>query len=630
MKPVYLDLHIHTSENPNSLNTSYDVDTLLQKISAIANSAEFLISLTDHNAINKLAYLNLITKTPHVLLGVELHIRNYDEKPPYHCHIYFNAKEINETIINEINEKLDTLYPKKIITEDLSVPKLTDIINKFDCYDFMLLPHGGQSHRTFDKSIPEGVIFDTTLERSIYYNQFDGFTARSNSGLEDTISYFRRLGIHEFVNLVTGTDNYNPALYPNAKAEDAEPFQPTWMFSSPTFDGLRISLSEKLRFEYCDSSPCEWAEYIQKVSLDNDKIRINVDLTPGLNVVIGGSSSGKTLFVDSLHKKISSELDKSNYKEFGVENINVVNPSMLTPHYIHQNFIIEVLSGGEKGVNDIDIINKVFPIESTVDEIIRLGLAELKADLGNLIKNIKIIESCESDLSRIPLFTRLITSEEPRKNAFASLLPSINEFLKYNYKESTYKKHSDNLKEIEDFVQENPFLESLDGEFQRIKQALDKAYRISNFETNIREIIESSKATVSEILAVENRELQSKAENTEKLLNKISEYTLALKSFNETLNKISLYNRKCATKVIDIMGHKLSIENNFVLSKEKVLDVINTYLKREYQIASFENISPQSLYESKFRKQQPKVDDYDDFEHKVYSDFEKMNQKNIR
>jgi len=43
MKPVYLDLHIHTSENPNELNENYNSDVLLSKISEVAKGANFLI-----------------------------------------------------------------------------------------------------------------------------------------------------------------------------------------------------------------------------------------------------------------------------------------------------------------------------------------------------------------------------------------------------------------------------------------------------------------------------------------------------------------------------------------------------------------------------------------------------------
>ena len=36
MEPVYVDVHIHTSENPDSLNQNYDIDTLFEKVRAQA------------------------------------------------------------------------------------------------------------------------------------------------------------------------------------------------------------------------------------------------------------------------------------------------------------------------------------------------------------------------------------------------------------------------------------------------------------------------------------------------------------------------------------------------------------------------------------------------------------------
>ena len=62
MEPVYVDVHIHTSENPDSLNQNYDIDTLFEKVRAQAQGQHGLISLTDHNTINKKAYLDAIAK----------------------------------------------------------------------------------------------------------------------------------------------------------------------------------------------------------------------------------------------------------------------------------------------------------------------------------------------------------------------------------------------------------------------------------------------------------------------------------------------------------------------------------------------------------------------------------------
>lgn len=78
------------------------------------------------------------------------------------------------------------------------------------------------------------------------------------------------------------------------------------------------------------------------------------------------------------------------------------------------------------------------------------------------------------------------------------------------------------------------------------------------------------------------------------------------------------------------MGHKLSIENGFTLNKEKFLDVINHYLKTDCKILDFNSISPEHLFQSNFKKQNPKVHSYDDFESKVNASFEEQNKKNYK
>lgn len=300
MKPIFVDIHIHTSENPNSLPSDYNVKELIKNIRILSGEYDVLLSLSDHNTINKNAYMSLIKEDVNVLIGVELHVKKYDDAPPYHCHIIFN-KDVTEEVIDEINDILDYLYPNKIVTdEDTKTPNIESIINAFDSYEFLLLPHGGQSHRTFNKSTSKSTRFDTSMEKSIYHNHFDGFTSRSSIGLEGTKKYFEGIGIREFVNLITCTDNYRPCIYPRTKSKEAEDFTPTWMLAQPTFERLRISLSEESRLCYSVNPPQKWTSTLGQITLKNEKIDIDVSMTPGLNVVIGGSSTGKTLFVDSI------------------------------------------------------------------------------------------------------------------------------------------------------------------------------------------------------------------------------------------------------------------------------------------------------------------------------------------
>ena len=614
---VYIDIHIHTSENPDKPNESYNVDLLIQGIQRMSQGNESLISLTDHNMLNKDAYKKLLSKAPstiHVLLGVELHIKNYSEAPAYHCHMIFNC-DVTDNNIDRINESLNKLYHKKQVKRlDKDLPSLQDVINEFDSYEFVLLPHGGQSHATFNESIPSGTKFDTTLMRSIYYNQFDGFTARCNEKLEETENYFKRLGIAEFVNLVTCSDNYYPDRYPDAKAADAKPFLPTWMFAEPTFDGLRLSLSENTRFKYCKDKPIAWSEYIKSAKLKNDKIDIDVTFTPGLNVIIGGSSSGKTLLVDSMNRKLCHEsFDKSDYSNFDVVNINIDNPSSTRPHYIKQNYIIKLLDmDSEKGIENIDIIKNVFPENSELKDKINEGISKLRYDVANLMRCVEEINDLANDLRRVPSIGRLLINGEVKKNLFDSIIPTSEERLHLQYSKTKYEKHIEILDEISEIFHKNPLSDNMVSEIFKIKTELTKLCKISVVEENIYNKICCARDDYRRELLNESQEDQQKSNYKKNLIEYIKRYVQLKSYFNKILSDIANYNITIETRDIQSMGHHLYLENNFKLSKEKVLEVFNLCLLSQYQIKDFSNITAETLQLNKYKGRGPKIDSYDD------------------
>ena len=333
LEPVYCDMHIHTYPDANRrIGYKYNASSLVDKVLLHAKGHKALISLTDHNTINKEAYNDIISsgnESIALIVGVELHVRSNGIRP-YHAHAYFDADPSDGQFIDEINAVLDELYDDKLPSkENENIPTLPELLNSFRSYSFLFLPHGGQSHSTFDNALSENELCDDLMMRSAYYNTFDGFTARSGSNVGKTKKYFEKLGISEFTNLLTGSDNYCPERYPEPKAEDAEGFSPTWIYADASFDGLRLALSESSRLFY-DVTPPEsfavTAPSIERVTLANDLIDIDIDLMPGLNVVIGSSSTGKTLLLEALARSTGAlrlEDGNSFYNKFEIDDIVV-------------------------------------------------------------------------------------------------------------------------------------------------------------------------------------------------------------------------------------------------------------------------------------------------------------------
>lgn len=633
MKPIYIDLHIHTSNNADKLNSNYDVELLLKNIKKYSNTSRVLISLTDHNTINTSVYRKLLNlDSIFILLGVELHIRNYPEMEPYHCHIYFDLdkKEILSEVDN-INAILDKLYPIKMVNGNDNIPKLEDIVKSFDKYSFSLLPHGGQSHRTFDESIPANVIFDTELERSIYYNQFDGFTSRTNLGIEKTKKYFKKMGISSFINLITCSDNYEAGKYPNSKNED-EAFIPTWMLSEPTYSGLRLALSEETRLIYQRDEPVLNDNFIKKVEMKSDLVEIDVNLTQGLNVIIGGSSSGKTLFIDSIYRKLLKKEESTNYSKFRMnENLKIDNPSGFSPYYINQNFIIEAINNNSDiGIQDIALVKNVFGKSNDLDEKISTALGELRLILNNIIDATKNIEDYEQKIKAIPVFHKLILKRIVIKSPYEKfkITSEFNNRIKLS--EDKYNSYTNVLKEIALYFSSNPFIDNHESSFKILNSELEKARSKFNLSSSIQSIVTTYAKDYNQRQSDSNKQDIERSENFTNLKNYIENYVKSINKFNKNLLKISEFKIEYETKPIIAQGHTLSIENKFSLNEEIVVNTVNHFLKTNKKITCFKDINYRTFYLDNFVRRNPLIKDYSDLSKKIFDKISDSNRKEYK
>lgn len=625
MDPVYLDLHIHTSENPNNLNKDYDFTTLLAKISEKAHGSPFLLSITDHNTINEEVYLNLQKEllqnyaNSGLILGAELHVRKYDEdtnSKAYHCHIYFDISVITPEIIRDINSKLNILYiDKNPANKDANIPLLPKILDIFDEHEFIMLPHGGQGHSTINKTVRSASTskdFDSTVYRSLYYNFFYGFTSRSYEKVEILRDYFKKLGIDQFIGLITASDNYTPSRYPETKSKDAIEFVPTWMFATPTFDGLRVALSDSTRLTYSHDKPKPWENTITHVQLKNENIDIDIDFTAGLNVIIGGSSSGKTLLVDSINRELNNELfngtiDKTSVynKKYTVENISTSCPTGLKPYYIHQNYISGVINSHGQ-INEIEPLNELFPDIKEQRKQISIVLAELKSQIEKLFNIIEEIEKLEGEIKNIPILSALITIGETMNNPIDPLLREAKKMTEaLEYDSTDFENDKNNLTEIHNKLSIHPIIKH-DKKAYNILLSELKVYRdYSIIHGQATEFIEKFKNDIENELQEKLGEEQERKRKFDGLIEKMSTYFQLLNKFDITISKIVVFNKSYKTPPEEINGHKLSFEGSITINEKIIVEAFDKYLLVDKKIQDFKNIRSQDLFADNFTKNQP-------------------------
>jgi hypothetical protein len=172
-----------------------------------------------------------------------------------------------------------------------------------------------------------------------------------------------------------------------------------------------------------------------------------------------------------------------------------------------------------------------------------------------------------------------------------------------------------------------PFVDHNSTLITELKAELKIALDAHIKEKAVRAIITRDKTAYDEILKTNDSEEQNKKQNFDNLIDSLKKYVRSYREFYKTLKAISNYSINFGTEEIESMGHKLFIENDFVLNKEKFLEVVNYYLKKT--ILDYNSIEPNIFFKNNF-KQSPKVRDYDDFENKIYGKFEELNKKKYK
>ena len=608
-EPFYCDMHIHTYADANKrVGTSYDSSTLINRVRTLAAGHRAMISLTDHNVINAVTYQDVLGQCGNdiiLVLGVELHVKSNGPKP-YHAHAYFNALPDDIEAIEALNGVLDRLYPNKLPGQNDEIPRLPDLLNELRHYEFLFLPHGGQSHSTFDAAVGEDELFDDLMMRSIYYNTFDGFTARSCANVDDTIRYFSRIGIDEFTNLLTGSDNYEPARYPEPKSKDADSFIPTWIFAEPSFDGLRMALTEKSRLRYSMEPPESYMQptpSIERIRLSRQNIDVDVDLTPGLNVIIGGSSTGKTLLLEAIARRtgILKPDDRNDfYDKFGIDEIVLTRNDRTDPYYINQNYISNVVgkSVSHDTIESIQILKDVFPQDQDASSVLDTNFDAVRTLVTKMFVAADAVQGSEQMLRRLPAPCGLTTSGSLDSNPITILHPSMELQTRILWKPAVESKFEVALAELESAFDSNPLLTSIHDEAEALRKKVSEGKAVTSFERTLAGLLVTSAREYDEAEGTTKTNDDRKKTSIRTLLSSIVKLRDNLRSFSEAKATLLSQEFEDVPKRTSLAGHDLSVVYSFKMSPEVLLEDINSLLGADSKFQSVEEITAEGLASS--------------------------------
>lgn len=586
-----IDLHIHTNKSRETKENDYkgifSVDILKSKLKEQNVS---IFSLTDHNIINTDAYKeylkNYTDEDPFPLIGFEADIK-YGENT-YHALVIFaeNIVEKNEQI-DILASRVEELY-KGMNKKDRNIT-FENLIKQFNANEFLFIVHSG-NHKSIIDAYKNLDIKDAQLKILVYEN------IGVEQGIESKIQKFNK-GFQKYlknyikaetqVPYLDFSDNHYIEKYPCIGKDVTRQHNFYYIKGIKNYESIRLAFIDPIVRIKPESQINDLKKnldkrcYIKNLVIngtnlqDGERIKdCELEFSPHFNVIIGGRSSGKSLLLDIIGKKISSlEFDSENKYNFDSKNqfiksskdANYVGQTSIESSkliYLKQNKIIEFFLN--KNLNDLayklnkkeeydNLKNSFTQKKSQIEDLINTIKKVYNDEIKELIKEKYIIY--EKDINNLNLTgwkfnnTCKIENKIPfdkKQELLMSLKNSLNSFIS-----DTFWKLKDNEKDIV-----NQVIKLIGIKESYLNKKRINVSKKELFIKNIEKIV----TLVNNSISTEAAKKDDAEKNINKIINNISN---RFTNFNKLKNLLKLF-EECQL----YHSEYINLNNDIILTKE--------------------------------------------------------------
>ncbi|MCX2575954.1 TrlF family AAA-like ATPase [Pedobacter sandarakinus] len=465
------DLHFHTPSSYDYIDKSVTNQDIINGLHANGIS---VVAITDHHLIDILRIKELQKlgneKGITVLPGIEFLAELRDKEPIHYIAIF--SQDVNLDIVwGQLENKTALLEIKSENKRHNQVYcVLKDTVELVKELGGIITIHAGSKTNSVENitnSLSHSIAQKTDIAKLVDFYELG--KKDDKTGYLDVVFP----AIKKHIPMIVGSDNHNIRNY--SLKENC------WIKSDKTFEGLKQVIYEpKERVRIQANRPQEKAGYqaIDSISINHsDFAPVKLYLNQNLNTIIGGRSTGKSILLGSIAKKLNSDKevkfeneDYSTYITQIVENIKVVwkdgiennerNIEFFPQSYMHRlakntnneldKLIEDIITQDEEKSNAINIynnfskdnntdivakINKLFQTHSDHNKL-AVVLKELGDEDGINKEKIKLtttleelrgkIEISEENLYAYKAFLKQFNDNSNTKNAIEHQITNLN------------------------------------------------------------------------------------------------------------------------------------------------------------------------------------------------------------
>lgn len=610
------DLHFHTPSSydyqDGSVTNQDIIDGLFaNNISVVAVTDHHIIDIARIKELQKLGKEKGIT----VLPGIEFLAELRDREPIHYIGIFSEESNL-EAIWGQLENKTALFGIKsesKKINEVYCV--LKDTVELIKELGGIVTIHAGSKTNSVENitnSLSHSIAQKIDIAKLVDFYEL--------GKIEDKKGYLEVVfpAIKKHIPMIIASDNHNIRKY--TLKENC------WIKADKTFEGLQQVIYEpKERVRIQANKPQEKAGYqaIDNITIAHtDFSPIKIQLNQNLNTIIGGRSTGKSILLGSIAKKLNSDKevkfeneDYSNYVSQIVSNLKVIwkdgiennerNIEYFPQSYMHRlakninndldNLIEEIIIQDEEKKNEIDnyhnfsknnnteIVGKINKLFQTLNDFHKLKLS---------IKDLGDEDGINSEKAKLTLILEELRSK---------IQISEDEIKIYN---SLIQQHNENFNKIT--ITENQIL--------KLNSLKGKSITNDNLEFDFVNLIDPTKTAVSDIY----KDLKTQFQTT--WSTKIDGLVLELQ---QQILQLNLFNNQIIENPIYAKG--VSVFNNNEQYKE-IEEKLKIQTNKLFEIGTFKT-QEKALIEQYNQIKDTVKNDFREYYNRIVSIKEKLSLK---
>lgn len=318
-KPMKIDFHIHSYfskfKDESSLVENGTKENLSILLDKLENNHINMCAITDHDYFSYELYKKLKSyeskygELEKVFPGVEFSVGfKADDDSMKQVHIICIFDDDNEEKVQHIQDNIP--FKNNKVQYDVeneqffSEEKFISILRDIDL-NVVMIAHQKQSVNSGSATKSKN---DVSSLGAVKFNEligceyFESFEFKSmKNGLFNNNYAIQKNKNYDQVRFITGSDCHDWEFYPkhDPKEDDGIGFEFTYLKCLPCFRGLAMAFSDTRRISTTNNIFGTRQKLINNISISLNGQNYNIPLSPGINVIIGDNSIGKSLL---LHK----------------------------------------------------------------------------------------------------------------------------------------------------------------------------------------------------------------------------------------------------------------------------------------------------------------------------------------